>query len=96
MGTGWLALGPTLLLKLEKALKCLFKNPRHVPIKSTGSLHFSSDGTYARFRMFISSVAVPECVSRIPDPNFFHPGSRVKKIPGSQIRISIKDFKYLN
>ncbi len=34
----------------------------------------------------------------IPDPNFFHPGSRVKKIPdpwaGSRIRLRIKEFKY--
>ncbi len=31
------------------------------------------------------SVPDPGCLSRIPDPNFFHPGSRVKKIldPGS-------------
>ncbi len=30
----------------------------------------------------------------IPDPNFFHPGSRVKKVPGSRdrIRISIKEL----
>ncbi len=32
----------------------------------------------------------------IPDPNFFNPGSRVKKIPGSRIRIRIKEFKYFN
>ncbi len=34
----------------------------------------------------------------IRDPNFFHPGSRVKKIPGSliRIRIRIKEFKYFN
>jgi hypothetical protein len=29
------------------------------------------------------SVADLECLSRIPDPNFFHPGSRDKKISGS-------------
>jgi hypothetical protein len=32
----------------------------------------------------------------IPDPDFFHPGSRVKKIPGSQFRIRIKEFEYFN
>jgi hypothetical protein len=32
----------------------------------------------------------------IPDQNFFHPGSRFKKIPGSRIRILIKEFKYFN
>ncbi len=35
------------------------------------------------------SVADPECFFRIPDPNFFHPGSRIKKISGSRIRIRI-------
>jgi hypothetical protein len=30
-----------------------------------------------------TSVADLECLSWIPDPNFFHSGSRVKKIPGS-------------
>ncbi len=39
-------------------------------------------GSVLRIREFIS------------DPNFFHPGSRVKKIPGSRIRIRIKEFKY--
>ncbi len=33
-----------------------------------------------------TSVADPGCLSQIPDPNFFHPGSR----------ISIKEFKYFN
>jgi hypothetical protein len=28
-----------------------------------------------------SSIAVPGCLSRIPDLNFFHPASRIKKIP---------------
>jgi len=32
------------------------------------------------------SVADPGCLSRIPDPTFFHPGSR----------ILIKEFKYFN
>jgi hypothetical protein len=32
----------------------------------------------------------------ISDPNFFHPGSRIKLIPGSRIRIRIKEFKYFN
>ncbi len=32
----------------------------------------------------------------IPDPNFFHPGSRImgQKVSGSLIRIRIKEFKY--
>ncbi len=44
-----------------------------------------------------SSVADPVCLSRfIPAPNFFrpNPGSRAKKIPGSRIRIRIKEFKF--
>jgi len=41
------------------------------------------------------SVADPGLLSRNSDPNFFHPGSRVKKIPGSRIRIHIKELKYL-
>jgi hypothetical protein len=42
----------------------------------------------------VSSVGDPGCLSPIPDPNFFHPGSRVKKIPGSRIRT--KEFTYFN
>jgi hypothetical protein len=38
-----------------------------------------------------NGVEDPGCLSRIPDPNFFHPGSRVKKIPSSRIRI--KEYK---
>jgi hypothetical protein len=36
-------------------------------------------------------VGIPDlrCLSRIPDPNFFHPGSRFKKISKSRIRICI-------
>jgi hypothetical protein len=34
----------------------------------------------------VGSVADQGCLSRIPDPNFFHPGSR----------ICIKEFKYFN
>jgi hypothetical protein len=37
---------------------------------------------------------------RIPDPTFFHPGSRIPDLnffhPGSGSRISIKEFKYFN
>jgi hypothetical protein len=32
----------------------------------------------------------------ILDPHYFHPRSRVKKIPGSRIRIRFKEFKYFN
>jgi hypothetical protein len=52
-----------------------------------------------------TSVADPGCLSRIPDPTFFHPGSRILD-PGSLIpdpnclhpgsRILIKEFKYFN
>jgi hypothetical protein len=35
------------------------------------------------FSLFAGSVADPGCLSRIPDPIFFHPGSRIKKSPGS-------------
>ncbi len=53
-----------------------------------------------------TSVADPGCLSRIPDPMFFHPGSRVPVFfhprsriqiffhPGSRIRI--KKFQYFN
>ena len=44
------------------------------------------------------SVADPGCLSRIPDPTFFHPESRIRTVsildPGS--RILIKEFKYFN
>jgi hypothetical protein len=36
-----------------------------------------------------SSVADPGCLSQIPDPTFFHPGSEL-----SPSRILIKEFKY--
>jgi hypothetical protein len=38
----------------------------------------------SRYRLF--SVADTGCLSQIPDPNFFHPGSRIR----------IKEFKYFN
>ncbi len=38
------------------------------------------------FRVLTFSVADPECLSRIPELTFFHPGSR----------ICIKEFKYFN
>jgi hypothetical protein len=41
-----------------------------------------------------SSVADPGCLSRIPDPIFFHPGSRIQTLFPSQIRI--KEFKNFN
>jgi hypothetical protein len=45
-----------------------------------------------------SSVADPGCLSQIPDPTFFHPGSRIRTVsipdPGSRIRI--KEFMYFN
>jgi hypothetical protein len=34
----------------------------------------------------MDSVADLGCLSRIPDPNFFHPGSRIR----------LKEFKYFN
>ncbi len=49
------------------------------------------------------SVADPGCLSRIPDPTFFHPGFRIRTVsisdpnclhPGSWIRI--KEFKYFS
>jgi hypothetical protein len=46
----------------------------------------------------MSSDADPGCLSRNPDPTFFHPGSRIRTVsipdPGSRIRI--KEFKYFN
>jgi hypothetical protein len=46
--------------------------------------------------LITDSVAEPGCLSRILDPNFFHPGSWVEKIPGSRVRIRIKEFMYFN
>jgi hypothetical protein len=44
-----------------------------------------------------SNVADPGCLSRIPDPTFFHPGSQIRTVtipePGSRI---LKEFKYFN
>jgi hypothetical protein len=57
--------------------------------------YWSTYGRYRRYRYLKPlgqcsgslkiSVADPGCLSRIPDAgsDFFHPGSRVKKIPGS-------------
>jgi hypothetical protein len=36
--------------------------------------------------VIIISVTDPGCFSQIPDPNFFHPGTRIR----------IKEFKYYN
>jgi hypothetical protein len=44
----------------------------------------------------MTSVADPGCLSRIPDRNFFHPGSRIQGQKDSQIRIHIKEYKYFN
>ncbi len=37
----------------------------------------------------LTSVADPGCLSRIPDPTFFHPGSRIRtvSIPDPETRI---------
>jgi hypothetical protein len=43
-----------------------------------------------KFYTILASVADPGCLSRIPDPTFFHPGSEL-----SPSRI-IKEFKYFN
>jgi hypothetical protein len=43
--------------------------------------------------LFITSVADPGCLSRIPDPTFFHPDTNCFH-PGS--RILIKEFKNFN
>jgi hypothetical protein len=44
-----------------------------------------------------SSVADPGCLSRIPDPTFFHPGSRIRTVsipdPGSSKNLSILTTK---
>jgi hypothetical protein len=42
------------------------------------------------------SVADPGCLSRIQDPNIFHPGSRMQGPKDSRIRIRLKEFKYFN
>ncbi len=48
---------------------------------------------FIRHYFVASSVAETEFLSRIPDHNFFLPGSRVKMI---KKRICIKGFKYFN
>ncbi len=42
------------------------------------------------------SVADPGCLSRIPDPNFYHPGFRIRIFFHPEYRIRIKEFKYFN
>jgi hypothetical protein len=44
------------------------------------------------------SVEDPGCLSRIPDPTYFHPGSRIRtvSIPDPGSRILIKEFKHFN
>jgi hypothetical protein len=44
------------------------------------------DSAVRKIYCTVSSVAGPGCLSRIPDPTFFHPGSRIR----------IKEFKYFN
>jgi hypothetical protein len=53
--------------------------------------------------MYTSSVSDPGCLSRIPDPTFFHPRTRIRLFsipdPGSELSpsrswIRIKEFKY--
>jgi hypothetical protein len=44
----------------------------------------------------IGSVADPGCLSRIPEPNFFHPEYWIQGQKDSRIRIRIKEFKYFN
>jgi hypothetical protein len=44
-----------------------------------------------------TSVTDLGCLTRIPDLNFFYPGSRVKKAPDpASRRICNKEFKYFN
>ena len=49
--------------------------------------------------LFIGSVADPECLSRIPDPTFFHPGSRIRTVsipdPGSSSKKQKNGFQAL-
>jgi hypothetical protein len=67
--------------------------------------------TFSTYRnKLTTSVADPGCLSRrirdvIPDPTFFHPGSRIRtvsipdhgsRIPDPGSRILIKEFKYFN
>jgi hypothetical protein len=42
------------------------------------------DDSYPTCKKCVISVTDPGCLSRIPDPNFFHPGSWIR----------IKEFKY--
>jgi hypothetical protein len=45
------------------------------------------------FKSLETSVADPGCLSRIPDPTFFHPGSRIRTVsipdPGSSKNLCI-------
>jgi hypothetical protein len=47
--------------------------------------------------LLVHSVADPGCLSRIPDPTFFHPGSELSpsRIPDPHT-VRIKEFKYFN
>jgi hypothetical protein len=58
---------------------------------STASVHITWHGVQINFGdptsiRSTSIFADPGCLSRIPDPTFFHPGSRIR----------IKEFKYFN
>jgi hypothetical protein len=86
----------------------------HLPLSSTPyqlSVTFSHTflNRFAKYffptpRFLVTdSVADPGCLSRIPDPTFSHPGSRIRTVsipdpnclhPGSGILI--KEFKYFN
>ncbi len=47
------------------------------------------------FVLNTDSVTEPGCLSRILDPNLFHPGTRVEKIPGSGSASASKNFSIL-
>ncbi len=43
----------------------------------------------------ISRFTDPGCLSRLPDPHFFHPGSRVIKIPNQRIQVFLRKKLFL-
>jgi hypothetical protein len=97
-------------VKLKKTLKTLSSGPKNPkkpektqktqknPKKPTGLGFFKKTRVFsnpAQIRKIESSVADPGCLSRIPDPNFFHPGFRVNRFPDPGPASASKNFRIL-
>jgi hypothetical protein len=63
---------------------------------SLRTLPYQRRSRFSYIKIIKPSVADPGCLSRILDPYFSIPGSRIQgqKDSGHRIRIRIKEFKY--